>query len=186
MERHRIESSGMNSSIALRRASPNDWEAVAAIHAASWRSAYRGIYPDAYLDSEVPEERRAFWRIALDKMDPELDAVFLAEEAGGAVGFACIRRKAEAEGPLLDNLHVLPERQSEGIGRRLIAAAAAWLTWKEPEAPLQLVVWKDNVAARRFYARMGGREVEEFEVETPGGGSAAQLRVRWKRAVELL
>jgi ribosomal protein S18 acetylase RimI-like enzyme len=172
--------------IKLRRAGTDDWAAIAAIHAASWRSAYRGIYPDSYLDGEAPEERRAFWRQALAEMDPELDAVFLAEdETGEAVGFACLFRKAEAAAPWLDNLHVLPERKGVGIGRRLIAAAAAWLVAKEPEAALQLGVWKDNVAARNFYARLGGREVEEYELETPGGGTAAQVRVRWERASEL-
>ena len=175
----------MTASIALRRAAPDDWPAVAAIHAASWRSAYRGIYPDCYLDEVVPGERRSFWSEALAAMDPELDALFLAEEGGEAIGFACIRSEAEAAGPLLDNLHVLPERKGEGIGRRLIAAAAAWLVAKEPEAALQLVVWKDNGAARGFYARLGGSEVEEFEVATPGGGSARQIRVRWERAAEL-
>ena len=172
--------------ITLRRAGPDDWAAVAAIHAASWRSAYRGIYPDSYLDDEAPEERRAFWRRALAEMDPELDAVFLAEDATGEpVGFACLLRRAEAAGPLLDNLHVLPERKGGGIGRRLIAAAAAWLVGHEPEAALQLGVWKDNVAARHFYARLGGREVEEYRQETPGGGTAEQVRVRWERAGEL-
>lgn len=172
--------------ITLRRAAPGDWAAIAAIHAASWRSAYRGIYPDSYLDGEAPEERRGFWRRALAEMDSEVDAVFLAEdEAGDPVGFACLLRKADAAGPLLDNLHVLPERKGEGIGRRLIAAAAAWLVSKEPEAALQLGVWKDNVAARRFYARLGGREVEETILPTEGGGTAAQVRVRWERAAEL-
>jgi ribosomal protein S18 acetylase RimI-like enzyme len=176
----------MNPSITLRRAGPADWTAIAAIHAASWRSAYRGIYPDSYLDGEVPAERRAFWCEAFGGMDPELDAVFLAEQADEAVGFACLRRKAEAAGPLLDNLHVLPERKSGGIGRRLIAAVAAWLVAKEPDAALQLVVWADNVAARRFYARLGGREVETFEAPTPGGGTAPQMRVRWERAADLV
>ena len=172
-------------SIALRRAGPGDWAAVAAVHAASWRSAYRGIYSDSYLDDEAPEERRSFWRAALAEWDPELDAVFLAEEAGEAVGFACVRREAEAAGPLLDNLHVLPERKGEGIGRRLIRAAAAWLAAKEPGAALRLGVWKDNVAARRFYARLGGQEVEETILPTEGGGSAAQIKVCWDRAADL-
>lgn len=175
----------MKSSIMLRRAGPDDWPAIAFIHAASWQSAYRGIYPDDYLDEEVPAERRDFWRAALREMDSELDVVFLAEAAGEALGFACIRRKAEAAGPLLDNLHVLPQCKGEGIGRRLIAAAADWLVEKEPDAALQLVVWADNVAARGFYARLGGREVETFEKPTPGGGTAAQIRVRWERAVDL-
>ncbi len=171
--------------ITLRRAGPDDWEAVAAIHAASWRSAYRGIYPDSYLDEEAPGERRGFWRRALADWDPDVDAVFLAEEDGEAVGFACLLREADSAGPLLDNLHVLPERKSEGIGRRLIAAAAEWLAAKQPEAALQLGVWKDNEAARGFYARLGGREVEEYALETPGGGSARQIRVRWDKASEL-
>ena len=175
----------MSAQITLRHAGPDDWPAVAAIHAASWRSAYRGIYSDAYLDGEAPEERRAFWRATLAEMDPELDAVFLAEEAGEAVGFACLRREAEAAGPLLDNLHVLPERKGEGIGRRLLGAAAGWLVAKDPEAALQLGVWKDNVEARLFYARLGGREVEETILATEGGGSAPQILVRWERAADL-
>lgn len=172
-------------SITLRRAGAGDWAAVAAIHAASWRSAYRGIYPDAYLDDEAPEERRDFWREALAEWDPQVDAVFLAEDGGVPVGFACVRREAEPAGPLLDNLHVLPVRKGEGIGRRLIAAAAAWLVGQDPEAALQLGVWSDNLAARGFYARLGGREVEEHEVATEGGGTAAQVRVRWERAADL-
>ena len=169
----------------LRRAGPSDWAAIAAIHASSWRSAYRGIYPDSYLDEAAPAERRAFWCEAFGGMDPDLDVVFLAEQAGEAVGFACVRRKAEAAGPLLDNLHVLPERKGAGVGRRLIATAARWLVEKEPGAELQLVVWADNVAARAFYARLGGREAEVFDAPTPGGGTAPQVRVRWERAADL-
>lgn len=170
---------------ALRRAEPEDWAAVAAIHAASWQSAYRGIYPDSHLDYEVPQERQAFWRQALAAMDPEVDAVFLAEDSGAAIGFACIRREADPAGPLLDNLHVMPERKGEGIGRRLIAAAASWLVGRDPDSALQLVVWSDNRPARGFYAALGGREVEEFEAATPGGGRAPQIRVRWESAAEL-
>lgn len=174
-----------SSQIRIRRAAPSDWAAIAAIHAESWRSAYRGIYPDSYLEERAPAERRSFWSEAFGGMDGELDAVFLAEQAGEAVGFACLRRKAEAAGPLLDNLHVLPGRKGLGIGRRLIAAAAGWLAEKEPEAALQLVVWADNVAARGFYGRLGGREAEVFEAPTPGGGTAPQIRVRWERAADL-
>lgn len=176
----------MTFAVTIRRAGAEDWPAVAAIHAASWRSAYRGIYPDSYLDREAPEERRAYWRRALTEMDAELDAVFIAETEGEPVGFACIRRKAEEAGPLLDNLHVMPGRKGGGIGTRLLQAAAAWLVDKEPGAAMQLGVWADNAAARGFYASLGGREVEAGEVPIPGGGTAQQVRVRWERAAELL
>jgi ribosomal protein S18 acetylase RimI-like enzyme len=171
--------------VTLRRAGPGDWAAVAAVHTASWRSAYRGIYADAYLDGAAPAERRAFWCRALGEWDAGLNAVFLAEEAGTAVGFACVRRRAGAA-PLLDNLHVVPERKGAGIGTRLIREAAAWLVAQDPEAALELGVWKENQAARAFYARLGGREVEETAMPTEGGGTALQVRVRWGRAAELL
>ena len=80
---------------------------------------------------------------------------------------------------------MLPERKGEGIGRRLIGAAAAWLVDREPDSALQLVVWADNAAARAFYARLGGREAEIFEAPTPGGGTAPQVRVRWEQAADL-
>ncbi|HEX6376829.1 MAG TPA: GNAT family N-acetyltransferase [Allosphingosinicella sp.] len=179
------------SPITLRRAEPDDWAAVAALHAASWRSAYRGIYPDAYLDEQAPEERRAFWRAMLAEMDPEIDILFLAEDAEGPVGFVCLRRKAEAAGPLLDNLHVLPERKGEGIGRRLIAAAAdrggGGVAGGEGA--------RRGAAARRVGEQCRGAGLlrasrrprgRGFRGADEGGGTASQLRVRWERAAELL
>jgi GNAT superfamily N-acetyltransferase len=176
----------MEQTIIIRRAGADDWAAVAQVHAASWRNAYRGIYSDAYLDGPVWEDRRGFWRDALARWNPETDPVWLAEEAGRAVGFACLRISADPAGPLLDNLHLLPERKGAGIGRRLIAAAAGWLVEKRPDAPLQLLVLEANAAARAFYAGLGGREVETVAGETPGGGTAPEIRVRWDRAAALV
>jgi GNAT superfamily N-acetyltransferase len=167
----------------IRFASASDAAAVAAIHATSWRSAYRGIYPDAYLDDEAPAERSAHWSAFMACHDPERDAVLIAEEGDEAVGFACLLRNGDV--PLLDNLHVLPDRKGEGIGRRLLAAAAAWLAEREPDAPLELGVWEGNRAARRFYASLGGTETGTSAIPVPGGGSAPQVRVRWERAAAL-
>jgi GNAT superfamily N-acetyltransferase len=175
----------MDEAAIIRRAGREEAATVAALHAASWRSAYRGIYPDAYLDGPVWAERRAFWRAALSDWDGERDAVFLAEAEGGPVGFACLRRDSDPAGPLLDNLHVLPERQGQGIGRRLIGRAAAWLAEREPGAGLQLLVWEANAAARAFYARLGGVEVETIAGALPDGGTAPEVRVRWPRAAAL-
>jgi ribosomal protein S18 acetylase RimI-like enzyme len=86
---------------------------------------------------------------------------------------------------LLDNLHVRPECKGGGIGRRLIGAGASWLTDRSPDAPLQLYVWAANHAARGFYDRRGAKEVERFEEEVPGGGTAPIVRMRWERARQL-
>ena len=175
----------MDETIAVRRARPEDWAAVAELHSLSWRSAYRGIYPDDFLDGPVFENRKRHWRRALRRMKAEEDAVFIAEQEGRAVGFACVRRSVDPAGPLLDNLHVLPERKGAGIGRALIARAAAWLAEKEPDAPLQLLVWEANAPARRFYASLGGEEVATVRCRIPGGGAGTEIRVAWPRAAAL-
>ena len=175
----------MDKTISIRRGGREDWAALAELHALSWRSAYRGIYPDAFLDGEVFENRKRHWRRALRRMKAQEDAVFIAEQAGRAVGFACLRRFGDPAGPLLDNLHVLPERKGEGIGRALIARAAGWLAEKDPEAPLQLLVWEANAPARRFYASLGGEEVATVRCPMPGGGAGIEIRVAWPRAAAL-
>ena len=38
-------------------AASRDASAIAALHAESWRSAYRGLYPDEFLDGPILEER---------------------------------------------------------------------------------------------------------------------------------
>jgi len=170
--------------LAIRAASAGDWEVVAALHANSWRSAYRGIYPDAFLDGAVFAERRDYWRRFFGEPRPD-DAVFLAEDPEPA-GFACIRRRADPAGPLLDNLHVRADRKGEGIGTALFARAAAWLVERDPDAPLQLLVWELNAPARGYYDSLGGREVETVICPLPGGGTGTELRVRWDRAGHLL
>ena len=174
----------MDETIAIRRAAAGDWAAVAEVHALSWRSAYRGIYPDSFLDGPVIEDRKRHWRRTLRRMNADEDAVFVAEQAGRSVGFACLRR-LEPGGPLLDNLHVLPERKGQGIGRALIAHAAGWLVEKEPDAPLQLLVWEANAPARRFYAGLGGEEVGSLRCPIPGGGRGTEIRMVWPRAAVL-
>jgi ribosomal protein S18 acetylase RimI-like enzyme len=136
--------------LVIRRARGVDWREVAALHALSWQTAYRGIYPEAFLDADVVEDRRAWWRDRLPEVDGESDEVFLAEREGRPVGFACLRRESDPAGPLLDNLHVRPDCRGGGVGRQLIRAGASWLVERSPDASLQLYVWAANLAARNF------------------------------------
>ena len=71
-------------------------------------------------------------------------------------------------GTLVDNLHVLPGLKGRGIGRRLLEAAAHETRRRFPDDGIYLFVFEANAAARRFYASVGGREVERRGVEPPG------------------
>jgi len=163
-----------------------DAATVAELHATSWRSAYRGMLRDEYLDADVVRERLEVWtgRLATPS---ECDFGFIAESDDGPVGFVFLCGRADATwGTLVDNLHVLPGQKGRGIGRMLLEAAAHETRRRFPDDRVYLYVFDKNVAARRFYASIGGSEVERGIVEPPGGGSQVHWRVAWDDAEHLL
>jgi hypothetical protein len=165
----------------LRHAHPADSGRIAALHAASWRCAYRGILPDAYLDGGAFEERRRHWERRLAAADAGRRAVILGEREGELVGFVCVLLDEDPGwGACLDNLHVRPDLRGRGLGDRLFAAAAAWVRVMAPGEPLHLWVFKANAAARRFYDCRGGRLAGEALQRLPGGVRVASLRYIWK------
>jgi GNAT superfamily N-acetyltransferase len=172
--------------IAIRPIVAADASTVAALHATSWKHAYRGMLRDEYLDTDVAGDRRQAWAARLGA-PVESDFGFIAEAAGDAVGFVFVCGRADdAWGPLIDNLHVLPGLKGRGIGRRLLEAAALETARRYPGEPVHLFVFEANVDARRFYTGVGGREIERSTVETPGGGSQVRWRVVWDDAERLL
>jgi ribosomal protein S18 acetylase RimI-like enzyme len=163
-----------------------DATTVADLHTTSWRSAYRGMLRDDYLDGDIATERREVWT---KRLETPADASygFIAESAGAPVGFVFLYGRADAVwGTLVDNLHVVPAQKGRGIGRLLLDVAARETQRRFPDDGVYLYVFDKNVAARRFYASVGGREVERGIVEPPGGGSEVHWRVAWDGAGHLL
>ncbi len=172
--------------ITIRPIGPADIAAVADLHATSWRSAYRGMLRDEYLDADVAADRLRAWTARLaHPIDSQFG--FLAESEAGPAGFVFMLGREDATwGTLVDNLHVLPGLKGRGIGRRLLEAAAHETGRRYPGERVFLFVFDQNLAARRFYASIGGREVERGIVEPPGGGSQVHWRVAWDDAAHLL
>ncbi|MBI5268002.1 MAG: GNAT family N-acetyltransferase, partial [candidate division Zixibacteria bacterium] len=54
----------------FRIATPADAPAIAELHAASWRTAYRGVLSDTYLDGNIIDERTAVWHSRLTSPEP--------------------------------------------------------------------------------------------------------------------
>lgn len=154
----------------IRPARAEDAEAIADLHAASWRSAYRGMFSDAYLDGDVATERRRQWVRRL-RMEPRPDqGVFIAVEDDSCVGFLCVFLDAEpAWGPLLDNLHVRPDRKGQGIGQALIRAGLAWMRTRGAFDRWHLWVLEDNTPTRRVYEHLGWQPQERAIHHAPDG-----------------
>ena len=163
----------------FREATPSDAPAIAALHAESWRYAYRGSYSDAYLDNDVEADRSRVWAARMAEPRPGQHVV-LAEDDGVLAGFACaFGREDDRWGTLLDNLHVNPDLHRHGLGRQLVAAIAGWTAANYPGDGLYLWVLEKNDRARRFYAALGGTDVETRESAAPDGGLVTAHRIVW-------
>lgn len=170
------------SRVAIRAMLAADAPAVAALHAESWRTAYRGIYDDDWLDAHAGANREAHWahRFAAPAAT---EAGLVAEWDGRAVGFAYLIADADpTRGALLDNLHLVAEARGAGIGARLLRAAAALAIARDWPAGLHLWVFDANEGACRFYERHGGQLVERVMYDAADGGSHPARCYHWDAA----
>lgn len=143
----------------LRDGAAADGPAIALLHTRSWQQTYRGLLPADYLDGPVEKEREALWRERMANRPPG-DLLLVAEKAEKLVGFLYALPDPDADPNvdgriLLDNIHVRADSRGQGIGERLFREAARRLL-TAGQRTLVLYVIEGNVAAARFYARLGG------------------------------
>lgn len=164
----------------FRDASVADASRIAALHAASWRTTYRGMLSDEYLDGDTDSERTRVWVDRLTTPNPK-QRVVLVEIAGQLAGFACAFGSDDPKlGTLLDNLHVSREFQRCGIGAKLMSEIASWCQAELPGEGLFLWVLEPNRTARDFYEQLGAVKVDEDVWHSPDGGSIPSLCYAWK------
>ncbi|HEX9522255.1 MAG TPA: GNAT family N-acetyltransferase [Reyranella sp.] len=163
----------------IRAATIADADAIAALHAASWRSAYRGILKETTLGPGLDAERRAHWRTRFAAMDPQ-DTVLIAD----GLGFIAAWAKGDPGfGAYIDNLHVHPDRRGAGLGRRLLGAAMR-LVARRGEGGVYLWVFDANTRTIDFYRRLGG-EIVEHGFDEIDGLKVPQSRIVWRDARRL-
>jgi ribosomal protein S18 acetylase RimI-like enzyme len=136
----------------LRRAHRRDASAIAALHAASWRSAYRDVLPARRLGPPLDDDRRRRWRSMLARARAR-DVVLVADDGERLLGFIAVW--VDARGAYIDNLHVDPARRGNGIGAALLRKAARHLV-RTGTRQAVLWVYVANTEAVRFYERQGG------------------------------
>jgi GNAT superfamily N-acetyltransferase len=167
--------------MALRRAVAEDEAAVARLHAESWRTAYRGILRDDFLDDSVVANRREVWSTRFAQLGREDQLILVSEDHGEIQAFACAFLDADPEwGTLLDNLHVIPGLKGRGLGRQLIAGVAENVRQHGDHSVLHLWVYEQNTQARGFYERLGGVITEVVAEAAPDGSQVNALRYAWR------
>ncbi|MDP1736397.1 MAG: GNAT family N-acetyltransferase [Caulobacter sp.] len=150
----------------IRRAGPDDAEALSRIGAETFVETFGHLYPpedlSAFLDAAYGLEKTR-----RDLADPA-KAAWLVEADSAVVGHALAgpcdlpHDEVTPAGGELKRLYVLKRLQGDGTGSRLLAETLAWLERDGPRR-LWIGVWSENLGAQRLYERMGFEKVGEYE-----------------------
>ena len=170
----------------IRRVRAQDAFVLASIHAASWRSAYRGMLRDDFLDGDLIQNRLSLWTKRLTPIPPGHFGC-VAHKADEPAGFAFAFGAHDPEwGTQVDNLHVLPKERGRGLGKQLLLDLVMQANLTYPGVGLYLWVYESNHSARRFYDTLQGQAVERAVIEAPGGGAVAEWRYVWRQPKALI
>lgn len=139
-----------------RVARPDDASHFGRIRVAAWQTAYRGIMPDAYLDTLDPAANLDGLRALLAAPSPAFRA-WVGELDGMPQGFAITgtpRFEADAGVAELYALNAAPEAWGTGLAQPLIDVAVAAA---HADGARRVALWciEANHRARRCYERAG-------------------------------
>jgi L-amino acid N-acyltransferase YncA len=143
--------------VAIREATASDARAIAEVHVASWRWAYRGDLPAEFLDALSVDDRERMWNEWLTS-DAQGAGTFVAQEQRRVIGFCsfgpCRDDDATEHTAEVMTIYVLEGVAGRGIGRGLFVSAIDRLRALGYEHA-RLWVMASNARSRRFYEKAG-------------------------------
>jgi GNAT superfamily N-acetyltransferase len=165
--------------VQIRLAQLADIGGIARVHVDTWRASYRGIIPDAHLDSLSYEQREQRWRDNFAGAGPDVFMYVAADDDNRIVGFASGGPERDGDPTYqgeLYALYLLPSYHRRGIGRELTHTVAHHLA-KQGRSSMLVWVLAQN-PARKFYEVLGGQYLYDKSV-TIGGAELIEVAYGW-------
>ncbi len=161
----------------IRGATDDDMPAVGRLHVDSWRATYPGLLPQALLDRQTYAEREQRWR-GWRQDDDGQRFLLVAVAAGEVVGFVAGLPEPNGDPHIVEvaALHVARSQHGRGLGKRLLARAAA-LGEQRGFTALSLEMLEGNPTGG-FYDHLGGRVTDRYATLLDGE-EVTDLRYRW-------
>jgi GNAT superfamily N-acetyltransferase len=144
--------------VTVRDASADDARAIAEVHVAAWRWAYRAQLPDDLLAGLSVDDREAMWAAWFLRPEDRGAMVVACDTGGSVVGFANTgpsRDDDPSQGTgELHALYLVEEVRGTGVGRLLHDEAIVRLR-DAGFTHATLWVLETNDLGRRFYEKAG-------------------------------
>ncbi|MBO0603095.1 GNAT family N-acetyltransferase [Sporosarcina sp. E16_3] len=160
----------------IRKAEVEDAAGIAKVQVDSWRTTFKGIVPDDFLEGLSYDKREPIWKRAV--MENNL---YIAEDENGhVIGFSVGGKERtgnyEAFPGELYSIFILKEHQGTGIGRLLVKSVVDDLKKKKLFSMLIWVI-EENPACQ-FYELLGGKKIGTREIEI-GGKKLREIAYGW-------
>ncbi len=155
----------------IRQIEPDDDRyAISNIYEESWKSAYRNIIPDSYLES-IPKGR---WVPKLDREGMNSAVIIENGVFIGTSGY-CGSRFSEFDGfGEILSIYFLPEYTGKGYGIQLLNFVIDELR-KSGYKDVFLWVLEENMRARKFYEKAGFIKTEKYLDDNIGGKALREI-----------
>ncbi|MFJ7979571.1 GNAT family N-acetyltransferase [Lysinibacillus xylanilyticus] len=161
----------------IRKANSQDAQGIGKVHVDSWRTTYKGILPDDFLNNLSYEQRTELWK---KNISDATNYVLVAEnEQNEIIGFATGGTRKTNLVPNatdLTSIYLLEEYQGMGIGQQLLKEIFAYFKLKGYEKVF-VEVLADN-KTRNFYEYYGAQYVNNIEIKI-GGKVLEELIYVW-------
>ncbi|TFD99899.1 GNAT family N-acetyltransferase [Jeotgalibacillus sp. R-1-5s-1] len=161
----------------IREANEDDIKGIARVHVDSWRTTYKGIVPDTFLEKLSYEQREQLWEKNIKQQN---HLTLVAEnEHGEIVGFADGGKRPENQTERtadLTAIYLLKDYQRQGIGQAI--QQRLFLHFKEQGYDSAFVEVLDDNASKYFYESSGASFVREEDIQI-GGKPLKLLVYKW-------
>jgi len=166
--------------IEVRPAIKSDARTIAEIHASSNQAAFKALFPGEQAPTVSIEKDQAYWRDAIEFIEPQ---VYVAVDAGKVVGFVGFDRSRDPKTPNTMGeiwaIYVEPSHWGQGVGLALWDAARDGLV---EEGCTKVSIWVPlgNERALRFHD-LAGFKREMTTIKTVPMGKVKVEEIRMKR-----
>lgn len=146
-------------------------EEISNIYEQSWKYAYKGIIPQAYLDS-IPKDQ---WCGAFD--NPECYTLIMLDDEKiiGTLTYCKSRFEDYKDWGEIVSIYFLPEYMGKGYGKPLLEQTVEELKTMGFQTVF-LRVLEDNHRARHFYEKCGFKYGGKYYNDTIGGKQLRELQ----------
>jgi GNAT superfamily N-acetyltransferase len=172
--------------IAIRRARLSDAAGIAAVHVATWRSAYANVLPDAYLAGLSVTQMTNYYEHSIRLgLGVHVAVAYGTAKQRIVLGFssACRSRNTRLGEGEVETLYVLDDYRDRGLGGQLLRASAKHLAQLGCRSAYAWVLSENP--ARYFYEHLGGKRIATGTTMV-GGEKIPQTAFAWDPIETLL